>query len=328
MVKEEKQLIGIKAIARYLDMSVRNIYYWEKKLGLPIHRVSGHTGYRIYAYKEEIDRWLQDKDAKTLKGAKHKKKILPAIISICILIPILLIFLLSQFPGDESNGLASFSVDGKIIHVKNSKGDILWSINHGYIFNERELKNILDTSNIDNDPQKELVACIYDLLHKDKYSITLFDHDGRIIWKRMMTPKYTFSEIEIKDYFRPMPVRFARSKTKEILIISKWIHMERFLSIIACHNLEGDLVSQYHHTGQLESSLELIDLDGDGCVEIVFGGTNNLLNGEAIIGVLPLEGFYGINPPYQVEPEYNDQTFNLENYIADEIIQGNQLVYL
>ena len=62
--KKEKQkrdqLIGIKAIAGYLNMSVRNVYLWKKKLGLPVHRVSGRSGYRIYAYKEEIDLWLNN----------------------------------------------------------------------------------------------------------------------------------------------------------------------------------------------------------------------------------------------------------------------------
>jgi len=73
MGKKGKKLVGIKAIAGYLDMSVRNVYHWEKKLGLPIHRVSGRSGYRLYAYREEIDQWLKDKDVEALKGAKRKK---------------------------------------------------------------------------------------------------------------------------------------------------------------------------------------------------------------------------------------------------------------
>ncbi|NIR04314.1 MAG: hypothetical protein GTN82_02690, partial [Candidatus Aminicenantes bacterium] len=73
--ENQGQLTGIKAIAEYLDMSIRNIYNWEKKLGLPIHRVSGSTGYRIYAYKEEIDRWLKEKDDRRLKRKKRFKKI-------------------------------------------------------------------------------------------------------------------------------------------------------------------------------------------------------------------------------------------------------------
>ena len=42
-----KRLIGIKAIADYLEMSPRNVYRWEKELGLPLHRVSGAHGHRV-----------------------------------------------------------------------------------------------------------------------------------------------------------------------------------------------------------------------------------------------------------------------------------------
>ncbi|NIR04313.1 MAG: hypothetical protein GTN82_02685, partial [Candidatus Aminicenantes bacterium] len=209
-----------------------------------------------------------------------------------------------------------------------SKGGIIWNINHGNITDEKSLKLLLDMRNIDNDPQKEVIACICDMLRKDKHSITLFDHDGRMIWKRMMSPKFTFSKIDINNYFRPSPAKFGRTNTNEIFVISKWNHQERFLSIIACHDLEGNLVSQYHHVGNLSSTLELIDLNGDGGDEIVFTGTNNLLNGEGIVGVLPLRTFYGISPPYRVEPEYSHLEFRLNDYLADEIIRGNHLVYL
>jgi hypothetical protein len=328
MGKKDKQLIGIKAIAGYLKMSVRNVYYWEKKLNLPIHRVSESSGYRIYAFKDEIDQWLKEKDAENLKKPKYKRNVWPAVLLAALLLSALLFIVLNRSSTDDPEGPKKVSVNRNMIYIENSKGDVLWKFNHGDITTQRGVGDIIDMANIDDDPQNEVIACIYDWLHKDKFNITLFDHDGREISKRMMEPEHTFSKIEIKNFFRPMPVKFARSKNNETLIISKWVHMERFLSIVACHNLKGDLVSQYLHTGNLDSSMKLIDLDGDGCDEIVLGGTNNLLNGEAIICVLPLEGFYGINPPYRVEPEYKKETYNLEKYIADKIVKGNQLNYL
>ncbi len=326
MVKKEKKLIGIKAIAGYLDMSVRNVYHWEKKLGLPVHRVSGHSGYRLYAYKEEIDRWLKDKDVEVLKGTKRKKIVLPAIISIFILVSVLLLYLLFLLPGDESNGPAIFSVDGNIIYVKNSKGDILWNFAYKGDIDQAVIRYYLDTANIDDDTPNELVACTYDI-RKNKFFITLFDHDGRILWNRSVTSQHTFNKIEIEDSFRSSPVRFARSTENEVFIISKWNHQPRFLSIIACHDTAGNLVGQYHHVGNLTVTLEVIDIDGDGGDEIVFTGTNNLLDTEGIIGVLPLK-FHGISPPYRIEPEYSDEAFRLKKYIADEMVRGNQLVYI
>lgn len=326
MVKKEKKLIGIKAIARYLDMSVRNVYHWEKKLGLPIHRLSGHSGYRLYAYKEDIDRWLKDKHVEALKEAKRKRIVLPALISIFILAFVLLLYLLVLLPGDESNGPAIFSVDGNIVYVKNSMGDILWNFAYKSDIQQDQIRYFLDTGNIDNDASNELVACTYDI-QKNKFFITLFDHDGRILWNRRVTSQHTFNKIEIEDSFRSSPAKFARSAKNEVFIISKWTHSQRFLSIIARHDTDGNLVGQYHHVGILTSTLELIDIDNDGVDEIVFTGTNNLLNTEGIIGVLPL-AFHGISPPYRIEPEYSDEDFRLKDYIADEMVHGNQLVYI
>ncbi len=326
MVKKEKKLVGIKAIAGYLDMSVRNVYHWEKKLGLPIHRVSGHRGYRLYAYKEEIDQWLKDKDVEALKGAKRKKIVLPAIVSILTLVFVLIFYLLFLLPGDGSGGPAIFSVDRNIIYVKNSKGDILWNFAYKGDIPQDKIRYYLDTGNIDDDTPNELIACTYDF-KKNKYFITLFDHDGRILWNRRVDSQHTFNKIEIEDSFRSSPARFARSTENEIFIISKWTHSQRFLSIIARHDTEGNLVGQYHHLGILTYTLELIDINGDGVDEIVFTGTNNLLDTEGIVGVLPL-AFHGISPPYRVEPEYSDEAFRLKDYIADEIVRGNQLEYI
>jgi outer membrane protein assembly factor BamB len=220
-----------------------------------------------------------------------------------------------------------FSVDKNIIYVKNSKGNILWNFVNGVVVEQEYLKVILDIENIDDDTQKEVIAGTYDI-QNDKYSITLFDHDGRIIWQRMISTNETFFKIKIKNFFRPSPVKFARSNVNEIFVISKWNHMERFLGIIACYDLEGNLLHQYLHVGNLSSTMELIDLDGDGGDEIVFTGTNNLLNGEGIVGVLPLKNFHGISPPYRIEPEYSHQAYRLKNYLADKMVRGNQLVYL
>jgi hypothetical protein len=328
MAKKNNQLYGIKAIAAYLNMSVRNVYYWEKKLDLPIHRVSGSSGYRIYAFKDEIDKWLKEKDAEAFRRSIYKGKLWAVVLPTALLLSVLLLVLLNRSSPNDPEGPKNVSAHGNIVHIENSKGDVLWKFNHGDRTTQRGVGDILDMENVDDDPQNEVVACIYDILNKEKWNITLFDNDGSEIWKRMMTSKHTFGNVEIENFFRSAPVKFVKTKSNKVLIISKWVHGDRFLSFVASHNPEGDLVNQYHHTGHLDSSMTLIDLDGDGYKEIVVGGTNNLLNGEAMLCALPLEGFHGINPPYRVEPEYKDEADTLEKYIADKIVKGNQLIYI
>lgn len=48
-----------KAIAEYLDRDVATVRRWEQLLGLPVRRVAGVRGGSVFAFKSEIDVWLQ-----------------------------------------------------------------------------------------------------------------------------------------------------------------------------------------------------------------------------------------------------------------------------
>ncbi len=59
---EERQILeSWKAIADYLKRSIRTCRRWENELDLPIHRLDGTPSARVYAYADEIDRWLNEK---------------------------------------------------------------------------------------------------------------------------------------------------------------------------------------------------------------------------------------------------------------------------
>ena len=99
------------------------------------------------------------------------------------------------------------------------------------------------------------------------------------------------------------------------------------MSLISCHDMQGDLLNKYVHAGNL-GTLETHDLDQDGNDEIIFAGTNNLLNGEGIVGVLCSSDFKGVSPPYRVEPEYNNLEYWLKSYVPDNPEHGNQSAYI
>ena len=47
-------LNGWKDIAAHLGKSVRSVQRWERKLGLPVHRI----GQIVFCSKKDIDAWL------------------------------------------------------------------------------------------------------------------------------------------------------------------------------------------------------------------------------------------------------------------------------
>jgi tetratricopeptide (TPR) repeat protein len=60
-MEERRILESWKEIADYLKRSVRTCKRWEPKLGLPIHRLDGTPSARVFAYADELDRWLTEK---------------------------------------------------------------------------------------------------------------------------------------------------------------------------------------------------------------------------------------------------------------------------
>ena len=54
-----ERLDSWKAIAAYLGRDTGTVRRWERTRGLPVHRVPGGKGSSVFAYKFEIDEWLQ-----------------------------------------------------------------------------------------------------------------------------------------------------------------------------------------------------------------------------------------------------------------------------
>jgi tetratricopeptide (TPR) repeat protein len=50
-----------KEISAHLRRDTRTCQRWETELGLPIHRLDGTPKARVYAYADELDRWLEEK---------------------------------------------------------------------------------------------------------------------------------------------------------------------------------------------------------------------------------------------------------------------------
>jgi formylglycine-generating enzyme required for sulfatase activity/dienelactone hydrolase len=71
-MKDDQLLDSWKEIAEYLGRTRKTCLRWEKEFDLPIHRFDGTPKARVFAYKEELDRWLEE----TLKGKEQPSKIL------------------------------------------------------------------------------------------------------------------------------------------------------------------------------------------------------------------------------------------------------------
>ncbi|MGC9224884.1 MAG: tetratricopeptide repeat protein [Terracidiphilus sp.] len=60
------RLSSWKEIAAYLQRDPRTVQQWEKKEGLPVHRLEHQTRASVYAYTNEIDAWLEARSGLSL----------------------------------------------------------------------------------------------------------------------------------------------------------------------------------------------------------------------------------------------------------------------
>jgi len=86
---EKKILQSWKEIASYLGRAERTCRRWEKEFDLPVHRMDGSPRASVFAYKEELDRWLDrllhEKEISSRKSFFLSKKKLVIVLSISIL---------------------------------------------------------------------------------------------------------------------------------------------------------------------------------------------------------------------------------------------------
>ena len=60
-MEERHVLESWKEISDYLKRSVSTCQRWEVVLGLPVHRLDGTPSARVFAYPDELDRWMAEK---------------------------------------------------------------------------------------------------------------------------------------------------------------------------------------------------------------------------------------------------------------------------
>lgn len=57
----QPRLDSWKEISFYLGRSTSTCHRWEEDLGLPVHRLDGTPKARVFAFPEELDRWMREK---------------------------------------------------------------------------------------------------------------------------------------------------------------------------------------------------------------------------------------------------------------------------
>lgn len=222
--KENKRLNSWKEIADYLDRDVRTVSRWEKEKGLPVHRVPGGKRQAIFAYTEEINRWLSSARAKDVNGegnvsfAERRLPFSPRIAGLAVVFLLVVTFLLivagTGYIGPKRSlpPIDTVSLNKGDLVARSKTGEMLWT----YSFNERldQLRqnhnvNHSYVGDIDGDGAQEVLVFVH-LAEAvpgqgtDGDKLYCFSAAGKPLWDFEFKDTLTFGG---RDYRPPWQLR-------------------------------------------------------------------------------------------------------------------------
>jgi len=334
---EADRLDGWKEISTYLRCDIRTCLRWEKDLGLPVIRINKDSKRsKVIAYKSAIDQWLSGGkkiEARIDTSRKRNGRLVKiGLVSAAILILASAAYWL--FLASPSSGPAYFGLKGQTLVFYDTKDRELWRKDIASVLNQESFYNdppLLDSqgnslrkldrqkialADVDRDGKKE-VACFLNHDDPSRRSIALFDHSGKEIWEKtpefgesypLAAPTYDFRlvQVDIEDI----------NGDGAMEILSLWKHDRDFPGVFEVRSLKGDLLFQYDHTGVLQFFIVSGDPKGQSSKEILLGGTNNLLGGDAVLAILDCANLKsGLGPPYSIPDDLQSKESELKTFV-------------
>jgi len=126
---DEKNILqSWKEISSYLGRNERTCRRWEKEYGLPVYRMDGSPRASVFAYKEELDRWLDEllheKEISSQKSFVFSKKKFVIILSLSIAVVSILAVAAWKILSPKI-GVSSLPVKSSlaVLYFRNKTGD-------------------------------------------------------------------------------------------------------------------------------------------------------------------------------------------------------------
>ena len=70
MTTRHHRLRDWKEIAAFFGRDERTVRRWERQRGLPVHRISGGARNLVFAYTDELERWLRSGSERSTEAAE------------------------------------------------------------------------------------------------------------------------------------------------------------------------------------------------------------------------------------------------------------------
>jgi hypothetical protein len=335
--KWQDRLASWKEIAAYVGCDERTCLRWEKKLGLPVHRIEGASKSRVFAYRNELDRWMRERITLT-GGTVHpgrpsvfRSRPLRLLIPTAGLAALILAAVWIAAPRDSSP--ADFRIEGSALIVLNKKGSVLWSYDTGlsnlkeesYYRARFQVKTLspdeevrfplLLMSDLNRDGRTEVVFALKTRNEFKEGRILCFSDRGKVLWDFPAGRELRFGDsLYARDYrIAGLDLHdFDGDGLPELFYIAH--HKPDYPCQLGVLDAKGRLIGEYWNSGYF-SDVVFLDIDGDGRDDVLAAGLDNEY-GKGCLAVFAPDRIAGSSP--QLNPAYT----------AREIGPGSELYYI
>ena len=332
--RKEDRLSSWKEIAAYLGCDERTCLRWEKNLGLPVHRMEGTPKSRVFAFQDELDRWMRERI--TLAGARPRPSGRAAGLlrvfgpAAALAAAALGIFWLRS---SKASVPADFRVEDSNLVILNKKGRALWSYNTE-LFNLKsesfyrgrfQIKirsqdddarfPLLMIKDIDEDGRVDVLLALKTQDEFNEGRLIRFNDRGKPLWEFSTGRELQYDGVVYARDYRIQGFDlhdFDGDGRPEIFLIA--YHKPDFPCQLAVLSLAGELVGEYWNAGFF-SDVAFSDLDRDGREEVLAAGINNEY-GKGCLVVFDPGRIGGSSPQRQ------------GSFICKNLAPGSELYYL
>lgn len=276
---DRRRLDSWKIIAQHLGRTERTVIRWERERGLPVHRVPGGKSRTVYAYTDELDRWLDraNPDPHDTPVASNLSRgsawvrarweiVLPALAFVVATVWVLL---------PATYAIGSIVVSGNALAALDHQGRVVWhylpDVSRIDLRDGRIWQAVRD---IDESPGNEVVVAGTSASEKPEALLSLTNH-GELRWLRSFDEEVAIAESRFGPPWRTADLVIHPALRRVVWTLH---HQSGFPSVVAAYDFNGTLMDRIVHPGWLTS----VRLAPDNA-HLLAAGVNNELDARVML---------------------------------------------
>lgn len=333
------RLDGWKEISGYLRCDVRTCLRWEKWSGLPVHRINKEAKRsKVVAFRSELDLWMAG-DRQRRPAAADQPRAGARWSMLLAGVGVLVLAAVAWAVWPASSGPVAWKVRGKALVFYDTQDRELWSrdidapSDSTSFFDDGDRNPYIGArtrvvlKDVDGDGRNEVAFFDY-ARRPAQRAVVLVDHEGTELWRQRPLFEARYRTETPGPSFRPYQLDIEDvDGDGRMDVLALWGHDRYHPGLLQIFSLSGRRMLQYEHTGVLQSFA--YRNEGETVRQILLGGTNSLVGGDAVLAVLDTKHLRsGLGPPYDIPGDLRSRSSELARFVPVGATRAGQLRYL